>query len=97
MSNLDDNTVLSTTVSCEVRYTGRSLPKDHVKRYEGAWSDIPREQWVHKFINTMDMTPINWYLQAKLRLITTDWEGMIQNFVTTFSFESEYPLVDQEL
>jgi hypothetical protein len=52
---------------------------------------------VHRFINTLETTPINWYLQAELRLITTDWEGMIQNFVTTFSFESEYPSVDQEL
>jgi hypothetical protein len=41
------------------------------------------------------MTPINWYLQAELGLVTTDWEGMIQNFVTTFFFESEYPSVDQ--
>jgi hypothetical protein len=52
---------------------------------------------VHRFINTLDMTPINWYLQAELRLVTTDWEGMIQNFVTTFFFESEYPSVGQAL
>jgi hypothetical protein len=43
------------------------------------------------------MTPINWYLQAESRLITADWEGMIQNFFTTFAFESEYPSVDQAL
>jgi hypothetical protein len=67
---------------CEVRYTGRSCPKDHVRSCEEAWSDIPQEQWVHKFINTLDTTPINWYLQAELCLITTDWEGMTQNFVT---------------
>jgi hypothetical protein len=52
---------------------------------------------VHRFINTLDTTPINWYLQAELRLITADWEGMIQNFVTTFLFESEYLSVDQSL
>jgi hypothetical protein len=34
---------------------------------------------------------------VELHLITTDWEGMIENFVTTFLFESEYPLVDQAL
>jgi hypothetical protein len=32
-----------------------------------------------------------------LHLITADWEGMMQNFVTTFLFDSQYPLVDQEL
>jgi hypothetical protein len=52
--------------SCEVRYTGRSCPKDHVRSCEEAWSDIPRDQWVHIFINTLDTTPINWYLQAEL-------------------------------
>ena len=83
--------------SFEVRYTGRSYPKDHVQSCEEAWGDICQEQWVHRFINTLDMTPINQYLQAKLCLIAADWEGMLQNFVTTFLFESEYPSVDQEL
>jgi hypothetical protein len=43
------------------------------------------------------MTPINWYLQAELCLITADWEGMTQNFVTTFFFERQYHSVDQDL
>ena len=45
----------------------------------------------------LEMTPINWYLQAELRLITTNWEGMTHNFVTTFLFESQFPSVDQAL
>jgi hypothetical protein len=44
-----------------------------------------------------DTTPINWYLQVELCLITTDWKVMAQDFVTTFLFESQYPLVDQAL
>jgi hypothetical protein len=27
----------------EVRYTGRSYPKDHVQRYEKAWSNVSQE------------------------------------------------------
>jgi hypothetical protein len=83
--------------SCEVRYTGRSCPKYHVRSCEETWSNIPQEQWVKKFINTLDTTPINWYLQAELCLIIADWEGMTQNFVTTFLFESQYSTVDQAL
>jgi hypothetical protein len=30
-------------------------------------------------------------------LITTDWYEMTQNFMTTFLFESQYPIVDQAL
>jgi hypothetical protein len=80
---------------CEVRYTGRSCPKDHVRSCKEVWRSIPQEQWVHKFINTLDTTPINWYLQAELCLITVDWEGMTQNFLTTFLFEIQYLTLDQ--
>jgi hypothetical protein len=52
---------------------------------------------VNKFINTLDTTPIKWYLQAELCLITADWEGMTQNFVTTFLFKIQYPSIDQAL
>jgi hypothetical protein len=73
---------------CEVRYTGQSCPKDHARSWEEAWRNIPQEQWVQKFINTLDTTPINWYLQAALRFITTNWKDMTQNFINTFLFES---------
>jgi hypothetical protein len=52
---------------------------------------------VHKFINTLETTPINRYLQAELCLITIYWEGMTHNFVTTFLFEIQYPSVYQAL
>jgi hypothetical protein len=44
---------------CENQYTGRSCPKDHVRSCEESWRNIPQEKWVHKFINTLDTTPIN--------------------------------------
>ena len=81
----------------EVRYTGQSCPKDHVRICEEAWSNIPKEQWVHKFINTLDNFPINWYLQEELHHTTSDWYDMTQNFVATFLFESQHPTVDQYL
>jgi len=47
---------------CKVRYIGQICSKDHVRSCDEAWSSVPQEQWVHKFINTLDTTPINWYL-----------------------------------
>jgi hypothetical protein len=82
---------------CKVRYTCQSYSKDHVRGCEEAWSNIPQEQWVHKFINTLDTTPINWYLQEELCLTTANWKGMTQNFVATFLFECQHPLLDQAL
>jgi hypothetical protein len=52
---------------------------------------------VHKFINTLDTMPINWYLQVELRPTTAYWYGMTQKFVAKFLFESQYPMVDQNL
>jgi hypothetical protein len=68
-----------------------------VRGCEEAWSNILQEQWVHKFINTLETTPINWYIQVELCLTTSDWYGMTQKFVATFSFERQYPSVDQAL
>jgi hypothetical protein len=68
-----------------------------VRSCEEAWSNIPKEQWVHNFIKTLYTTPINWYLQAEVCLVTTDWYGMTQNFIDTFLFESQYPTIDQDL
>jgi hypothetical protein len=56
---------------CEVFYTCHICPKDHMRTCEEARGKIPKEQWVHKFINTLDTTPTNWYLQSKMCLITT--------------------------
>jgi hypothetical protein len=64
---------------------------------EEARGNTPKEQWVHKFVNTLDTTPINWYHQEELRLITTDWYGMTHNFIAMFLFEIQYPTVDQDL
>ncbi len=55
-----------------MRHTGKSFPQEHVRGCELAWSTIPKEKWVHMFINTPHTTAINWYLQAELYPLTTD-------------------------
>jgi hypothetical protein len=52
---------------------------------------------VYKFINTLDTTPINWYLQVELCLATVDWQGMTRKFVATFLFETQYYTLDQAI
>ena len=41
--------------------------------------------------------PINWYLQEELRLVTTYWYGMTQNFIATLLFKIQYPTIDHYL
>ena len=59
--------------------------------------DIPEDEWVHLFIHTLDTVPRNWYTETELRRGTITWPVMIDSFLLTFTFESEYPSIDQAL
>ena len=79
------------------KYTGESDPRSHIQTCEQSWLDIPEDEWVHRFIHTLDTVPRNWYTETELRKGTTTWPLMIDSFLLTFAFESEYPGVDQAL
>ena len=81
--------------SIQQKYTGQSDPRSHIQTCEQNWSDIPEDEWVHRFIHTLDTVPRNWYIETELRKGTTTWPFMIDNFLLMFTFESEYPSVDQ--
>ena len=76
------------------KYTGESDPRSHIQTCERNWSDIPEDEWVHRFIHTLDTVPRNWYTETELRKGTTTWPLMIDSFLLTFAFESEYLGVD---
>ena len=73
------------------KYLGESDPRSHIQTCEQNWSDIPEDEWVHRFIHTLDQIPKNWYTETELRKGTTAWPLMIEKFLLTFAFESEYP------
>ena len=79
------------------RYTGESDPRSHIQTCEQNWSDIPEDEWVHQFIHTLDTVPRNWYTETELRKGTITLPLLIDIFLLTFAFESEYPNVDQAL
>ena len=65
------------------KYTGQSDPRSHIQTCEQNWSDIPEDEWVHRFIHTLDTVPRNWYTEAELRKGTTTWPLMIDSFLLT--------------
>ena len=77
------------------KYTGESDPRAHIQTCEQNWSNIPEDEWVHRFIHTLDTVPRNWYIETELRKGTTTWPLMIDRFLLTFGFESEYLGVDR--
>ena len=79
------------------KYTGESDPRSHIKICEQSWSDIPEDEWVHLFIHTLDTVPRNWYTETELHRGMITWLVMIDIFLLTFTFEYEYPSIDQAL
>jgi hypothetical protein len=57
----------------------------------------PLEEWPHHFIHTLEGIPGNWHIDQEMCRITTEWIGLQQNFVATFSFEHENPNIDSML
>ena len=79
------------------KYTGESDPRSHINICEHNWLDIPEDEWVHLFIHTLDTVPRNWYTNTELRRGTITWPVVIDSFLLTFTFEYEYPSIDQAL
>jgi len=48
-------------------FHGQNSPQDHLRQCYAAWENIPREEWVHKFMHTLEPIAKNWYMEAELR------------------------------
>ena len=64
------------------KYTGESDPRSHIQTCEQNWSNIPEDEWVHRFIHTLDTVPRNWYTETELRKGTPTWSLMIDSFLS---------------
>ena len=49
------------------KYTGETDPRTHIQTCEQNWSDIPEDEWAHRFIHTLDTVLRNWYTETELR------------------------------
>jgi hypothetical protein len=79
------------------KYTGVGDPTDHVEQCRNIWRSIPKKEWMHMFIHTLDTIPKNWYLELEMHRETMNWDQLIQRFKVTFTFEHESPLLDATL
>jgi hypothetical protein len=79
------------------KYIGLSCPMDHVTQCIMTWNKLPRQEWTHFFVHTLETISNNWYLELEVRRETADWEELTQNFKVTFSFESNVPLIGPAL
>jgi hypothetical protein len=76
------------------KHIGLILPTDHLTQCTTTWSLVPKHEWTHLFVHTLDTIPKNWYIELEVCRGITDWEELTCNFKVTFSFENDAPLVD---
>ena len=54
------------------KYIGLTSPVNHLDNYCVTWRSVPRQEWVHLFIHTLDKIPRNLYTSVKLQHGTID-------------------------
>jgi hypothetical protein len=45
---------------------------DHVVHCMTTWRHMPNQEWMHRFIHTLETVPKNWYLEIEVCRGTTD-------------------------
>ena len=78
-------------------YIGKSSQRDHIELCVDRWQEVPQQEWVHQFSSTLDTVPNNWYVELELRWRIKRWIEMVEHFITTFSFEDDFPSIDEAL
>ena len=49
------------------KFNGQNSPQEHLRQSFAVGDNIPREEWVHKFVHTLEPIAQNWYMEAELR------------------------------
>ena len=76
------------------RFNGNTSPQEHLKQCYEAWKHVPCEEWVHRFVHTLEPVAKNWYAEVELRHGTISWDSLVDIFVLTFSINEVFPALD---
>jgi len=79
------------------KYDGRSDPCDHLEKWIDAYGIELQPEWVHLFCHTLDVIPMNWYLEIELYHGMEKLDILRQGFLMTFNFEDGFECVDEAL
>jgi len=56
---------------------------------QGLWEE-PQPEWVHLFYHTLDVIPMNLYIETELRHGTGKRDVLCEGFLLTFTFEDRW-------
>ena len=76
------------------RFDGKNSPQEHLAKCYEVWQHVPQEEWVHRFVHTLDLIARNQYAEAELRQDTVSWDCLVDSFVLIFSTNEVCPALD---
>ena len=79
------------------KYDGRSDLRYQLEKWTNAYGAKLQLEWVHLFCHTLDVIPMNLYLETKLHHDTNEWDILRQGFVMTFKFEDGFECINEAL
>lgn len=68
------------------KYDGWDDPHAHLAKWTKVYGEEPQPEWVHLFCHTLDIIPMNWYIETKLHHGTKEWDTLHEGFPLTFMF-----------
>jgi len=48
------------------KYSGLGFPTSHITQCITTWNSIPKQEWMHLFLHTLDTILKNWYIELKV-------------------------------
>ncbi len=79
------------------RFNGQTSPQLHLEQCYEAWTKVSQEEWVHRFIHTLEHVAKNWYAEVELRHGTVSWHSLADSFFLTFSINDVCPALDKAI
>ena len=76
------------------RFNGKTIPQEHLEQCYEVWKHVPQEEWVNRFVHSLELLAKNWYAEAELLLDTISWDCLVDIFVLTFSINEVFPALD---
>lgn len=79
------------------KYDGQDDPRAHLAKWDQAYGEKPQSDQVHLFYHTLDVVPMNQYIETELCHGTSEWDILHKGFIMTFSFEDRFDCIDEAL
>ena len=80
------------------KYDGQDDLRMHLTKLTKVYGEELQPKQVHLFCHTLDVIPMNWYIETELRHATSEWDILHEGFMLTFTFEDRWwDIVDDML